>query len=217
MKSAITLIVLLALDAALAWGQATAQIHGVVQDTTGAAVPGAMVKATETDTGATRTVMSGSDGGFVLTSLPLGPYSIEITKEGFATAVESGIVLQVNSDPAVSISLRVGGVSEKVIVEANATSVETRSAGVGTVIEAQRILDLPLNGRQPTDLITLSGLAVQTGTSPGFNMNTGVTISVPAEATTVSNTTWMGRRIWTLMMERTCRFRSRMRSRNSSW
>ncbi len=178
MKSAITLIVLLALDAALAWGQATAQIHGVVQDTTGAAVPGAMVKATETDTGATRTVMSGSDGGFVLTSLPLGPYSIEITKEGFATAVESGIVLQVNSDPAVSISLRVGGVSEKVIVEANATSVETRSAGVGTVIEAQRILDLPLNGRQPTDLITLSGLAVQTGTSPGFNMNTGVTISV---------------------------------------
>src|SRR5271165_3799686 len=108
LKSTITLVVLLALSAALAWGQATAQIHGVVQDATGAAVPGATVKATETDTGATRTVLSGSDGGFVLNSLPLGPYSIEITKAGFATAVESGVVLQVDSDPSISISLRVG-------------------------------------------------------------------------------------------------------------
>ena len=91
LKSTITLIVLLALSAMLAWGQATAQIHGVVQDMSGAAVPGATVKATQTDTGATRTVTSGVDGGYVLTSLPLGPYSLQITKEGFATAVESGI------------------------------------------------------------------------------------------------------------------------------
>ena len=178
LKSTITLVVLSALSAALAWGQATAQIHGVVQDMSGAAVPGATIKATQTDTGATRTVTSGTDGGYVLASLALGPYRIEVAKEGFATEIESDIVLQVNSDPAIPFSLRIGGVAEHVIVEANATAVETRNAGVGTVIEAQRILDLPLNGRQPTDLITLSGLAVQTGISPGFNMNTGVTISV---------------------------------------
>jgi hypothetical protein len=70
-------------------------------------------------------------------------------------------------------------------VDANTTSVETRNAGVGTVIESQRILDLPLNGRQPTDLITLSGLSVQTGTSPTY-------------------TIWTGRRIWIRTWGRTC-------------
>jgi len=178
LKSTIIFVVLSALSAALAWGQATAQIHGVVQDMSGAGVPNAMVKATQTDTQVTRTVTSGADGGYVFASMPLGPYSIEVSKEGFSTAVESGIVLQVNSDPAIPIALKIGGVAEHVVVEANASAVETRSAGVGTVIETQQILDLPLNGRQPTDLITLSGLAVLTGSSPGFNMNTGVTISV---------------------------------------
>ena len=178
MKSTITLVALLALSAALAFGQATAQIHGTVQDMSGAGIPGATVKATQTDTQLSRTVTSGADGGYVLTNLPLGPYRLDVSKEGFATEQASGIVLLVNSDPAVPISMRIGGVSEHVVVEANASAVETRAAGVGTVIESQQILDLPLNGRQPTDLITLSGLAVQTGTSPAFNMNTGVTISV---------------------------------------
>src|SRR5215471_99872 len=160
------------------WGQATAQIHGTVQDLSGAAVPGATVKATQTETGTARTTVSEADGGYVLTNLPLGPYNVEVSKEGFATALESGIVLQVNSDPAVIVTLKVGALSERVTVEANASLVETRSGGVGTVIETQRILDLPLNGRQPTDLITFAGAAVQTGASPGFGMRTGVNISV---------------------------------------
>jgi len=174
----VVFLVLCAVSARVGWGQATAQIHGVVQDLTGAAVPGASVKATQTDTGVSRAVTTEADGSYVLTSLPLGPYQLEIAKEGFATTVQSGIVLQVSSDPAVPITLKVGAVSEKVTVEANATQVETRTAGVGSTVETQRILDLPLNGRQPTDLITLSGLAVQTGTSPTYNMSTGVNISV---------------------------------------
>jgi len=178
MKTCVSFLVLCAMSAVIAWGQATAQIHGVVQDMSGAAVAGATVKATQTETGLTRTATSEADGGYVLTNLPIGPYNVEFTKDGFTTVVQSGIVLQVNSDPAVTVALRVGAVTERVNVEANATQVETRSVGVGTVIENQRILDLPLNGRQPTDLITLSGLAVQTGTSPAYNMNTGVNISV---------------------------------------
>jgi len=166
------------LSATLAWGQATAQIHGVVQDTSGAAVPGAKVKATQTETGLSRTVTSEADGGYILTNLPLGPYNLEVTKEGFATAVQSGITLQVSSDPAIPVALKVGAVSERVNVEANATQVETSQVGVGAVIESQRIVDLPLNGRQPTDLITLNGVAVQTGNSPSYMMNSGVNISV---------------------------------------
>src|SRR3989442_5232307 len=102
---------------AAAWGQATAQIHGTVQDSTGAAVPGAEIKATQTETGVVRTATSGADGGYVLTNLPIGPYQLEVSKEGFTKAVQSGIVLQVNSDPAIDVALKVGAVSERILVE----------------------------------------------------------------------------------------------------
>ena len=74
--------------------------------------------------------------------------------------------------------LRVGDVAEEIHVIGVAPLVDTRSAGVGTVVESERIVELPLNARQVTQLITLSGLAVQTATSPGYSMNTGVRISV---------------------------------------
>src|SRR4029078_6971301 len=134
--------------------QSTAQIHGTVQDSTGADVPGAEVKATQTGTGVARTTTTAGDGGYVLTNLPLGPYRLEVSKEGFTRAVESGIELQVNADPAVDVASRIGAVTEQVNVEANAALVETRNSGVGSVIESQRIVELPLNGRNVTDLIT---------------------------------------------------------------
>jgi len=157
----ITLVCLFA--CAAAWAQSTAQIHGTIQDSTGAAVPGAEVKATQTATGVSRSTTSAADGGFVLTNLPLGPYRLEVSREGFTKAVESGIELQVNADPAVDVALKVGAVTEQVNVEANAALVETRSSGVGAVIENQRILELPLNGRNTADLILLAGAAVITG------------------------------------------------------
>src|SRR5690242_1471146 len=168
------------LACAVVWAQggSTAQMHGVVQDSSGAAVPGAEVKATQTATGAVRTVRSEPDGGYVLSNLALGPYRLEVSKDGFSKFVQEGIVLQVNSDPLINPGLKVGSISEQVVVEANVTQVETRSSGVGSVIETQRILDLPLNGRQPTDLITLGGAAVQMGVSRANGMRTGVTVSV---------------------------------------
>src|SRR6478736_3201551 len=136
----------------LAWAQAvsTAQIGGVVQDSTGLAVPGADVKVTQTDTGAVRTATSNADGSYVLPSLPVGPYTLEVKKAGFATYVQTGIVLQVATNPAIPITLKVGAVTEQVQVEANAALVETQSTGIGQVIDSQRVLDLPLVGRQVT-------------------------------------------------------------------
>jgi len=127
MRVSASFVVLCAMSAVIAWGQATAQIHGVVQDMSGAAVAGASVKTTRTETGLTRTATSESDGGYILTNLPIGPYNVEITKDGFTTAVQSGIVLQVNSDPAVTVALRIGAVTERVNVEANATQTTQRT------------------------------------------------------------------------------------------
>jgi len=140
-------------------------MHGTVRDASGAAVPAAQVKATNTQTGVARSINSGADGGYIFTNLATGTYQVEVSKEGFSTAVQGGIVLQVNSDPLVDIALKIGAVTEQVNVEANAAQVETRNSTVGTVIENQRILELPLNGRDVTSLITLAGGAVSMGTA----------------------------------------------------
>jgi len=163
MKVFFSLVLLGILTCAAAWGQATAQMHGTVLDASGAAIPGADIKATQTETGLARTATSGADGAFVLTNLPLGPYQVEVSKEGFTKYVQNGVVLQVNSDPAVEAALKIGAVTEQVVVEANAAQVETRSSGIGEVVQTQRIVDLPLNGRNVTDLITLAGGSVNFG------------------------------------------------------
>jgi hypothetical protein len=78
---------------------------------------------------------------------------LDVSKQGFSTYVQTGIVLQVATNPTIDIALKVGNVSEQVQVEANATLVESTATSVGTVMENERILELPLNGRQATDLI----------------------------------------------------------------
>jgi carboxypeptidase family protein/TonB-dependent receptor-like protein len=149
----------------LIWGQAvsTSQIQGVVQDATGLPVQGAQVQATQTETGVVRSAVSSTDGTYILPNLPIGPYRLEVSKEGFNKYVQTGIVLQVATNPNIDVQLKVGQVTEQVSVEANAAMVETQATGVGNVMENQRILDLPLNGRNPADLIQLQGAAVAPG------------------------------------------------------
>lgn len=130
-----------------------------MRDQTGATVSGAQVKLTQTDTGLVRTAASGADGGFAVLSLPTGPYKLEVTKQGFSTHVQAGIVLQVNSNPIIDAILTIGAVSDQVVVEAAATMVEAHTNSVGQVIDSQRVVDLPLNGRNPTDLIFMVGAA----------------------------------------------------------
>src|SRR4051812_28007380 len=148
-----------------AWAQATAQISGTVKDQSGAVLPGVELTATQTDTGITRTTVTNETGSYVLSPLALGPYRVEAALPGFRTFVQTGIVLQVDSSATISAVLEVGQVAETVEVQANAAQVETRNVGVAQVIETQRILELPLDGRQVENLITLSGAAVSTGTS----------------------------------------------------
>ena len=157
-----TLVVALALCCPTLFGQNNggSQMSGQVHDSTGGVVPGAQVTATQTDTGLTRNTTSGSDGAYTLPSLPVGPYTLDVKKEGFTTYHQSGIVLQVGSSPTVDVVMQIGAVSQEVNVQAAAAMVEAASSGVGQVIDQQRVVDLPLNGRQVTQLITLSGAAV---------------------------------------------------------
>jgi len=156
-------VFLSALLPAMSLAQGTGQISGTVKDQTGAVLPGAEVTATRTDTGVGRNTISNETGSYALPNLPIGPYRLEVSLPGFRTFVQTGIILQVNSSPIINAVLNVGQISEQVEVEANAAMVETRSSGVGQVIENARILELPLNGRNANDLIVLAGAAVQTG------------------------------------------------------
>ena len=165
---------------AAAFAQEVGQISGTVSDPSGAVIPDVEVTVTHIDTGLKRTATSDARGLFLIPNLPLGPYNLQASKAGFQTFVRPGVVLQVGTNPEIPVNLRVGDVSDQIVVEAVTSEVETRTAGVGTtVVDSQKILDLPLNGRQATDLIPLNGLAVTTSAAPPtYTMNTGPSISV---------------------------------------
>ena len=146
---------------------AIAQVSGVVADPTGSVIAGAQVKITETARRAARTAVTDSQGRYVLPNLPVGPYVLEVTANGFKTYVQSGIVLQVGNNVQINVRLELGSLSESVNVTAGAAMVETRDNAISQVIDTQRISDLPLNGRQATQLILLSGAAI---TTPGGDL-----------------------------------------------
>jgi len=152
---------------ATAQAGSTAQIAGTVKDESGGVLPGVTITVTQTNTSATRTAVSDEAGGYVIPNLPVGPYRLEATLQGFRTYVQQGLVLTVNATPTVNITMALGQLSEQVSVTANAAMVETRSTGVGQLIENTRVLELPLNGRQVTDLLLLSP-GVTVNTSGGF-------------------------------------------------
>ena len=163
----------LAISCGIATAQtgSTAQTNGSVKDQTGAVLPGVEIRATQTATGATRTVVTDETGSYILTNLSIGPYMLEATLPGFRTYVQSGIVLQVNSNPTINITLAVGQISDQVEVQADAAMVETRTTGIGQVMDNQRVLELPLNGRQVTELLFLAGMT-NPQTSSNQNLET---------------------------------------------
>ena len=168
---ALLVLVLVVLTCTSGWAQGTAQISGNVRDQTGAVLPGVEVTARQTGTGAARTSVTDETGSYILSNLPIGPYIVEASLPGFKTYVQTGIVLQVGSNPNVNAILEVGQVSDQIEVQADAALVETRTSGVGNVIENQSVLELPLNGRNPTELIFLAGAAAPTTDG---SLNSGV-------------------------------------------
>ena len=135
--------------------QITASIRGSVSDPSGAIVQAATVTAKQVETGLTRVVTTDHQGEYVLVELPIGHYQLEVQAKGFQTYVQQGISLDVNQTATVGIRLKLGSESQQVEVSANAALVQSTVTSLGQTVMEHEILDLPLDGRNFSQLGTL--------------------------------------------------------------
>ena len=136
--------------------QPTAQITGLITDSSGAVVPGAQIKVVNADTGMHWEAQSNESGNYAFSNLRPGNYQITVSHDGFATVNRSGVVLEISQVARLDFSLKVGGTGQSVDVTAAAPLLESSTASVGQLIETRAVSDLPLNGRNYLQLAKLS-------------------------------------------------------------
>ncbi len=168
MRKIACLIVLLGLVAVPSFAQRTSgAIRGTVTDTSGAVVPGATVTVKSEGTGFSRSTVTNTEGVYAFEELPVGTYSVDVALEGFKTAVQTGIPLNVADILAVNVQLQPGALAETVTVESSATRVNTVGGEVAGLVTGEQVRQLPLNGRNFLQLGTL-----MPGVSQGDGFNT---------------------------------------------
>ncbi|HLK21748.1 MAG TPA: TonB-dependent receptor [Bryobacteraceae bacterium] len=145
----------------------TATIVGTVQDSSGAVVPGAAVTATEVNTNIKTATRADASGNYAITPLKIGTYSVSVEAQGFKTETRGGVVLQVQDRARLDFTLQVGSQSEVVNIDASAPVVETETSSLGDVVTSQQVSDLPLNGRDFTQLATLTTGVIKITESSG--------------------------------------------------
>ncbi|MBL8291521.1 MAG: TonB-dependent receptor [Bryobacterales bacterium] len=163
--SRLAMLILLALIATTMWAQSTAALVGNVTDSTGGTVPNATVKITNTRTGYSVTRPTGATGNYTFTLLPVGEYRLEVEAQGFQRHVRQGIVLAVNERPTIDVVLAVGTVSEAVTVTGAAPLLETQSGTLKGLVDQERIVSLPLNGRNMPELLRIQAGVISRGGS----------------------------------------------------
>jgi hypothetical protein len=152
--------------------QTTASLLGTVHDSSGAAMVGVTIKATSRATGTTREAQTDTSGSYSIPYLPAADYRVAVAHPGFQAQQVESVTLQVDQAARVDFVLKVGNVSETVEVSANAALLQTENATVGTVIESNKISDLPLNGRNFIQLAQLIP-GVQAGTPGSITVRRG--------------------------------------------
>lgn len=166
--------------------QAAANIIGVVRDPSGAVIPGATVTLTSTTTNVSRKAVTNSTGNYGFVNVLPGPYTIAVTKTGFNTVNQPQFTMYVNQTATFNFTLTVGSTQQQVTVEANAIQIEASTAELGTVINTQAVNTLPLNGRNFTQLLTLTpgaspvSVGQNAGGGGGFAGNAIGSFSFPA-------------------------------------
>lgn len=133
----------------------TSTVRGIVRDATQAVVPGVALTARHLETGLLRSATSDSEGRFVIPTLPLGAYDVRAELQGFRTAVRHGVMLALGEPAEVAFTLEVGGTAEELTVTGALSAVRTRSGELGYLVSEEAVRELPLNGRNFTDLAFL--------------------------------------------------------------
>jgi hypothetical protein len=145
-------VTLVAISASTWAQQITGSIVGTVTDPSGAAVSGVSITATQNETGLTRSAKTDHAGAYVLLELPVGHYWLRVEAKGFQTYIRQGIVLDVNDNATVPIRLAIGAETQKLEVQADAQLIQTTVTSLGKTVTERDVLELPLNGRNFSQL-----------------------------------------------------------------
>lgn len=165
------IVLILLATAWMAYGQLpTATILGVVKDSSGAVVPDVALTARNVSTGQTRSSTSAADGAYRFAALPVGSYEVRVEHAGFRGTVRTGLTLAVGEEAVVNFTLEVGSIEQTVEVSAQAPLVNTTSGSLGSLVNEQRVADLPLNGRNYIDLTLLQ---------PGVQLHVNRGLAIP--------------------------------------
>jgi hypothetical protein len=158
------------IGAAAVWGQAVnGTISGTVTDPSGAAISNATVEVKNNATQTVRTVSTNAQGRYAVPELFVGNYDVRISMPGFQNSVQTNVPVVVGGERVVDVTMKIGQAQETVTVEAQASQVDTSSSAVSTLVESKQVEDLPLNGRNYTQLITLApGVQAMKPSAPGF-------------------------------------------------
>jgi hypothetical protein len=152
----VLLLVVLLATPSVSFAQTFGQITGQVTDTSGAVLAGASVTVTNTQTNAVREAVTNSSGSYVFPNLLPGVYSVKVDLQGFQSRVANNVELQVQQTARIDFSMELGSLEVAVEVTGSAPMINVTDATVGTVIENKQILELPLNGRNFINLVSLS-------------------------------------------------------------
>jgi hypothetical protein len=169
-------LLFLLLSLAAAFGQgATATLNGVVTDPRGAAAQGATVTVTSAALGLKRQAVANREGRYTVAQLPPSVYSVKFEAPGFAVVEIANLILQVGQQATQNVSLAIKGANETIVIESGGqTLINSQNAEIGEVIENKRIIELPLNGRQFTQLIALTpGIGTPAGGTPRGELTGG--------------------------------------------
>lgn len=158
-----------------------ATVSGVITDTSGSAIPGAQIAASNAATGLRVSAHSSESGFYLIRDLPIGNYSITVEQQGFRTYIRENLTLTTGQALSLDVRLEVGALTESVVVSDQAPLLETRTSDTSQLVESRNVQDMPLGDRRTMNIISMTGAAVfvnyDSGGKPNFSLAGGRTQS----------------------------------------